>query len=85
MWLWFLVIVVRELVSGLRRPESRALAAGGLAATASMITAGMFEYNFGDSEFLMLLLVILTLPAAAGYQTPRVARVPSSDPGREQA
>ena len=83
-WLWFLVIVVRELVSGLRRPESRALAAGGLAATASMITAGMFEYNFGDSEFLMLLLVILTLPAAAGYQTPRVARVPSSDPGREQ-
>ena len=32
---------------------------------ASMLTAGMFEYNFGDSEFLMLLLVLLTLPAAA--------------------
>ncbi|GIT68089.1 MAG: hypothetical protein Ct9H300mP25_15610 [Acidobacteriota bacterium] len=30
-----------------------------------MLTAGMFEYNFGDSEFLMLLLVLITLPAAA--------------------
>ena len=25
----------------------------------------MTEYNFGDSEFLMLLLVIITLPFAA--------------------
>ena len=32
---------------------------------ASMLAAGMFEYNFGDSEFLMLLLVLLTLPLAA--------------------
>ena len=30
-----------------------------------MIAAGFFEYNFGDSEFLMLLLVLLTLPWAA--------------------
>ena len=32
---------------------------------ASMLAAGLFEYNFGDSEFLMLLLVLLTLPTAA--------------------
>ena len=32
---------------------------------ASMLAAGLFEYNFGDSEFLMLLLVLLALPAAA--------------------
>jgi hypothetical protein len=25
----------------------------------------MFEYNFGDSEFLMLFLVMITLPFAA--------------------
>jgi hypothetical protein len=25
----------------------------------------MFEYNFGDSEFLMLFLVLVTLPFAA--------------------
>ena len=30
-----------------------------------MLTAGMFEYNFGDSEFLMLFRVLVTLPYAA--------------------
>jgi hypothetical protein len=25
----------------------------------------MFEYNFGDSEFLMLFLLLITLPYAA--------------------
>ena len=68
-WLWFIVVATRDLVVGLRQPESRALAAGGLAAMASMLTAGMFEYNFGDSEFLMLFLVLLTLPAAAALKT----------------
>ena len=28
----------------------------------------MFEYNFGDSEFLMLFLVLITLPYAATQQ-----------------
>jgi hypothetical protein len=32
---------------------------------AAMLVAGMSEYNFGDSEFLMLFLVMLTLPFAA--------------------
>ena len=67
-WLWFIAVAVRELFRGLRRPESHALSAGGLAALASTLAAGMFEYNFGDSEFLMLLLVLLTLPAAAAYK-----------------
>ena len=30
-----------------------------------MLAAGLFEYNFGDSEFLMLFLVLVTLPYAA--------------------
>ena len=67
-WLWFVVAVLRELAGQFRRPASRAAAAAGLAAVASMLTAGLFEYNFGDSEFLMLLLVLLTLPAAAAAQ-----------------
>ena len=41
------------------------LPAGGLAAVVSMLAAGLFEYNFGDSEFLMLWLVLVTLPHAA--------------------
>lgn len=64
LWLWFVVSAVRELALRFRRSESPALAAAGLAAMASMLAAGMFEYNFGDSEFLMLLLVLVTLPAA---------------------
>ena len=67
-WLWFVVAVLRELAARFREPEYRMLAAAGLAAMASMLTAGLFEYNFGDSEFLMLLLVLLTLPSAAAAQ-----------------
>jgi O-antigen ligase len=45
--------------------QMRVLAAAALASLAAMLAAGLFEYNFGDSEFLMLLLVIITLPFAA--------------------
>ena len=69
-WLWFIAAATRALIGGLGDPKSRALAAGGLAALASMLAAGMFEYNFGDSEFLMLLLVLLTLPLAARHASP---------------
>jgi hypothetical protein len=41
----------------------------------AMVTAGMFEYNFGDSEFLMLLLILVTLPFAAARSPPMRSRV----------
>ncbi|MBM3957518.1 MAG: hypothetical protein FJ313_05650, partial [Gemmatimonadetes bacterium] len=41
------------------------LAAAGLSAVAAMLAAGLFEHNFGDSEFLMLFLAMITLPLAA--------------------
>lgn len=65
LWVWFVAAAARDLVRRLRDPASRTLAAGALAALAAMLAAGLFEYNFGDSEFLMLLLVLVTLPAAA--------------------
>jgi O-antigen ligase len=64
-WAWFVVAVVRGLWRRMPRTRMPALAAGGLATMAAMLTAGLFEYNFGDSEFLMLLLVFVTLPFAA--------------------
>ena len=67
-WLGFLVLVVRDLIGRLKAPDTTALAAAGLAAVAGMLAAGMFEYNFGDSEFLMLFLVLITLPHAAAGQ-----------------
>ena len=64
-WVWFVVTVVMGLWKLFKRPDTQMLAAGGLAAVAGMLAAGFFEYNFGDSEFLMLFLVLVTLPFAA--------------------
>jgi O-antigen ligase len=64
-WLWFIVGLVIALAKQLRVERVRFLAAAGLAAVISMLAAGMFEYNFGDSEFLMLFLILVTLPFAA--------------------
>jgi O-antigen ligase len=64
-WLWFIVVLVRDLAAAFRPLPHSYLAAGGLAAVAAMLAAGLFEYNFGDSEFLMIFLVLATLPFAA--------------------
>jgi O-antigen ligase len=68
-------------------PES-VLAATALASMAAMLAAGLFEYNFGDSEFLMLFLVLITLPFAAARAEsptrtppPHRAGVREGDPG----
>jgi O-antigen ligase len=67
-WLWFLVVLARDLWRLFRRSPYPSLVCGALAAIVSMLAAGFFEYNFGDSEFLMLLLVLVTLPFAAERQ-----------------
>ena len=64
-WLWFVVTAAAGLIKLLRRSRQRMLAAAGLGALAAALAAGLFEYNFGDSEFLMLLLTMITLPFAA--------------------
>ena len=64
-WIWLIVTLVIGLFKRLKIPEARFLAAAALACVAAMLTAGQFEYNFGDSEFLMLFLVLMTLPYAA--------------------
>jgi O-antigen ligase len=64
-WLWFIVLLIVDLTGRLRRARESFLPAAALAATVGMLTAGLFEYNFGDSEFLMLFLVLITLPYAA--------------------
>jgi O-antigen ligase len=63
-WLWFIVTLVRDFVKR-RRSEYPSLSNAGLAVIGAMLAAGLFEYNFGDSEFLMLFLVLVTLPYAA--------------------
>lgn len=64
-WLWFVAVAFRDLWRQLRQGPARAVAGAGLAAIVAMLVAGLFEYNFGDSEFLMLFLGLITLPFAA--------------------
>ncbi len=64
-WLWFIVTALVDLSRRFRLDRNRVAAAAGLAAVVAMLAAGMFEHNFGNSEFLMLFLTLITLPFAA--------------------
>jgi O-antigen ligase len=64
LWLWFIVALMRDLWTRFKAGQ-RELAATAMATVVALLTAGLFEYNFGDSEVLMLFLTIVTLPAAA--------------------
>ena len=77
-WVWFLVVLTRDLWRLRRRSAFPSLVCGALAAVASMLAAGFFEYNFGDSEFLMLLLVLVTLPFAAERRTEPARAAPAA-------
>ncbi len=63
-WLGFVTVTVYRLWNNLRAAPNRALSAAALAAVAGMLAGGLTEYNFGDSEFLLLFLVLITLPFA---------------------
>jgi len=69
LWLWFVVAVCRDLQKRFASGSQRFLSAAALATVLALLTAGLFEYNFGDSEVLMLFLIIVTLPAAADQAT----------------
>jgi O-antigen ligase len=54
-----------------RRREATIVSSAALASWVALIIAGMFEYNFGDSEVLMLFLFIMSAPYA---YSPDIAR-----------
>jgi len=65
-WSVFIVWALAQLLKLVKNnadPKSLPdpLAAGALAALAAFVVAGLFEYNFGDSEVVTLLLLILTV------------------------
>ena len=68
-WLWFMAVLVRDVWRRFKGDENRFLPAAALACITALVTAGLFEYNFGDSEVLMLFLIVVTLPAAAARTT----------------
>jgi len=64
-WVWMMATLTVDMIRRLKLPDSRFLAATALGCLVAMTAAGMAEYNFGDSEFLMLFLILITLPFAS--------------------
>ncbi|HET8647518.1 MAG TPA: O-antigen ligase family protein, partial [Vicinamibacteria bacterium] len=68
-WLWWMASALADAYRELRRggPGSWTAAAA-LALLTALLAAGMFEYNFGDSEVLMFALLLTALPYALRRQ-----------------
>jgi O-antigen ligase len=75
-FVWFVIVAARDFFRQLRRGPARTAAAAGAAALIAMLVAGMFEHNFGDSEFLTLFLGLISLPFAAAAGSPVASRHP---------
>lgn len=67
LWLWiFVAFFVRAARVVRRMPATgkteRALVTGALAAVTAFLVSGLFEYNFGDTEVLLVTLAVMALP-----------------------
>ena len=70
-WLWIwgaFILTAGRIYRNLppTRGDDRALVAGSLAAVVGFLIAGLFEYNFGDSEVIGLVLVVMAFPFVVG-------------------
>ena len=71
LWLGFIGVLGFDLRRGFLQGRHRVLFGAAISALVAMLAGGLFEYNFGDSEFLMLFLLLITIPfAAARSSTP---------------
>jgi len=67
LWLWIFVAFFARAGRILRRVPAaatadRTLVVGALAAVAAFLVSGLFEYNFGDTEVLLVALAAMALP-----------------------
>ena len=81
-WFWIWGAFYAGAVRLLRRlpgaaGQERALVAGSLAAITGFLVAGLTEYNFGDSEVVMVAWTIMAVPFVVGSRVP-LAESPSS-------
>lgn len=62
--LWLIVSLARDLIGFSRSSEPwvRWPAVSGLAVLVSFFTAGLFEFNLGDSEMLMFFMFVVSIP-----------------------
>jgi O-antigen ligase len=72
-WIWvsFFVLGIK-ILKNLPKGPGYEMVVASLAAVTAFLTAGLFEYNFGDSEVVMLIYFVMALPFIA--QRPMPAR-----------
>ncbi len=73
-WFWLIGMVLLDLIRWKRHTmnlEEQFMIHGTIGIVISLFVAGMFEYNFGDSEIKMLFLVLITIPYAWHKQLQR--------------
>ena len=84
-FVWFFIELFRGLwrLKGARDPTLRIVSLSALAAFTGFLVAGLFEYNFGDSEVLMLFLFIVSIPfgLAARYDVAGAEDAPVGEVG----
>jgi len=73
LWLWIFVAFFVRAGRILRRlpataTADRTLVVGALAAVAAFLVGGLFEYNFGDTEVLLVALAAMALPFVIGRE-----------------
>jgi O-antigen ligase len=77
-YLLLLGLFVRECIRGWRAPNSH-FAEIGIAVTVALFVAGMFEFNFGDTEVFFLMLDLFALVVVS--LEPAAAVVPNAEGG----
>ena len=72
-WLWLILRMGRDHWRGFRRAGlpslEKSVHATGFLSLLGLFVAGLFEFNFGDSEVLMVFLFLVSAPYALGPTT----------------
>ena len=76
-YLMLLVLFLRECARGWHTPAKR-YAEAGVAVAVGLTAAGMFEFNFGDTEVFWIMLDVFALVIAATERPDPVNEVPAS-------
>jgi putative inorganic carbon (HCO3(-)) transporter len=70
-WLWLMLKIAWDHWRGFRQAkpetEAQAIRAIGLVSVFVLFLAGLFEFNFGDSEVLMIFLFLVSAPYAVAH------------------